>query len=224
MYITEQERERLLNMDRQGMIEYLCFTGDIAMLPLEQQGNYLFGKTKNNRAICLAWGDQNSGCVTLERVTSAYREIGAAALNVPFLFFGWTSSCTQSDGFTFAQIPWCFERQRNPVLRILQIMDLRGNLHVPALVNQKPPNVIPLVGVRQMNQALRASFHTQGGKVYCLREGEVVQVFHVKQPKNSPLQAAGSNGHWFTPDKEEVWIEPTPGDNREGIITPMRKA
>jgi hypothetical protein len=212
MSITDQERERLLNMDRQEMIEYLCHTGYITALPPEQQGVYLFGKTDNHRAICLAWGDQNSGCVTLERVTSAYCEIGAAALNVPFLFFGRTSLCAQSDVFTFAQIPRCFEIQSNPVLRILQGMNLQGNLHVPMVArNQKPQNAIPLIGVRQMNQALRAEFHNHAGKVYCLQNGIIVRVFHAKQPRNGQLQVAGSNGFWFTPDPEGVWVEPPPG-------------
>lgn len=131
MFLTEEQRAAMLAMHRQELIDFLCKTGYITALPEKQQGICLFGRTKNERAVCLAWGDNNDGCVTLDAYRDAYREIVGAGLKVPFLFFGRTSLCTQSDVFTFAQLPWCFEQRSNPVLRILQQMNMRANLHVP---------------------------------------------------------------------------------------------
>ena len=137
MFLTEEQRTALLVMDRQHMIEFLCATGYIIALAKDLQGVYLFGRTKNERAVCLAWGDNNDGCVTLDAMRYAYREIANAELRVPFLFFGRTSLCLQSDSFTFAQLPWCFERQSNPVLRILQQMNMQANLHLPTPVQEE---------------------------------------------------------------------------------------
>jgi len=131
MFITEEQRTALLAMQRQEMIAFLCKTGYITALSEESQGIYLFGKTKNERAVCLAWSNNDKRGITLEAMQIAYREIERAGLKVPFLFFGGRSLCHQSDLFTFAQVPWCFEQQSNPVLRILQQMNMRANLHLP---------------------------------------------------------------------------------------------
>jgi hypothetical protein len=131
---TEEQRIAMLAMNRKEMIEFLCQTGYITALAGGQQGIYLFGKTRNERAVCLAWGASTEGRITLDAMRNAYREIVAAGLKVPFLFFGRTSLCLQSDIFTFAQLPWCFEQQSNPVLRILQQMNMRADLHLPAPV------------------------------------------------------------------------------------------
>src|SRR6266699_3606393 len=131
VFLTEEQCAAMLAMNRQELIDFLCKTGYIAALPEKQQGIYLFGRTKNERAVCLAWGDNNDGCITLDAYRGAYREIVGTGLKVPFLFFGRTSLCTQSDIFTFAQLPWCFEHQSNPVLNMLRDMNLRANLHAP---------------------------------------------------------------------------------------------
>lgn len=132
-YITEEERVRLMSMSREEMIAFLCASGYIIELPKERQGHYLFGHTKNNRAICLIWREENNGGITHDILREAYGEIVQVGLNVPFLFFGFTSLLLQNDVFTFAQLPWCFERRSNPILRILQGMNMRANMRVPTL-------------------------------------------------------------------------------------------
>ncbi len=130
-YITEEERARLMGMSREEMIDFLCASGYITELPKERQGKYLFGHTKNNRAICLIWREHNNGGITHDILREAYGEIVRAGLKVPFLFFGFTSLMLQNDVFTFAQLPWCFEQRSNPILRILQGMNMRANMRVP---------------------------------------------------------------------------------------------
>jgi hypothetical protein len=132
-FITEEERARLMGMSRKALIDYICASGYITALPAEKQGVYLFGHTKDERAICLIGRETNHGCINRAILLEAYREIARAGLKVPFLFFGFTSVILRDDAFTFAQLPWCFERRSNPILRILQGMNMRANLRIPVL-------------------------------------------------------------------------------------------
>lgn len=132
MSLIEEQRTTMPAIERQELIEFLCKSGYITALSVGQQGIYLFGQTENQRAVCLAWGENEKGCITLDAVHCANREILAAGLKVPFLFFGRTRLCRQGDLFTFAQVPWCFEQQINVVLRILHQMNQREDLHVLA--------------------------------------------------------------------------------------------
>jgi hypothetical protein len=89
--------------------------------------------------------------------------------------------------------------------------------------DQNPPDAISLYTVRAINKALRANREGNGGKVFCLQEGNKVRIYHAKQPKNGALQVAKSDGLWFHPG--EVWVEPVstvmanqPEQERDGGI------
>src|SRR6202030_2166678 len=106
---AEQNMKRFAEMNRQGMIDYLCATGYFTELPKEQQGKYLFGRAKNGRAICLIRRDDNDARVTMEIMKLAYDEIAKVGLKIPYLFFGTTCLVVCEPIFTFAQIPWRFD-------------------------------------------------------------------------------------------------------------------
>lgn len=76
MSLASKELDALMRLTRQEMIQVLCNSDDLAALSQEQQGEYLFGKLSNNRAVCLLWNDNNAKCVTSHLLASAYREIG----------------------------------------------------------------------------------------------------------------------------------------------------
>jgi len=122
-------QEALMKMDRQGLIDFIANSGYIFTLPQNQQGVYLFGKTKNNRAVCLVSLETNDGCINRDVATGLVLEIRQSGLFVPFLCFGYSSLVSAPDLFTFAQIPWCFEGN-NPILRMLRGMNMRGHLRV----------------------------------------------------------------------------------------------
>lgn len=129
-------QDEMTNKNRQEVIGLLS-SRHIHLLEEGAQGVYLFGKTGNDRAICLIWNDNNNGCINREMLHQAYREIVSAHLKVPFLFFGRSSLIQNRDLFTFIQLPWFFERQSSTLLRTLQGMNLQGNLHVPVIKEDK---------------------------------------------------------------------------------------
>ena len=106
MALTNEERDALMQLTRQEMIQVLCNSSDALIpLPVEKRGQYLFGKLSGDRAVCLLWNNVGKECVTPHILASAHREIGQAGLQIPFVFFGPCSLVVQPDVFTFAQLP-----------------------------------------------------------------------------------------------------------------------
>lgn len=68
MFTPEQYHEIMVK-DRQGILDLIGRSPYITLLPPEKQGKYLIGTARNDRAICLAWGnDTQEGHVNLEVV------------------------------------------------------------------------------------------------------------------------------------------------------------
>lgn len=123
MYTPEQIHA-IMTRDRDGILSMIEDSGYITLLPPEKRGKYLVGTAANQRAICLAWGDEVESRVTIEMMEEAYDEIAEAGLGLPFLFFGRICLVVSPDLFEFLQIPWCFER--GEIWPTLRTLNLRG--------------------------------------------------------------------------------------------------
>ena len=111
---------------REEMIAYLLDSPYIFSLPITEQGTYLFGKTSNNRAVCLAWHGENNGQINRQVLLDAVLEVQRAGLFASFLFFGITK-VLRDEVFTFAQLPLSGDRD-TAIFYLLQAMRLHGVL------------------------------------------------------------------------------------------------
>ena len=123
MYTPEQFHE-IMAKDRQGILGMIEAAGYISLLPTENQGKYLIGTAANNRAICLAWGDEVEGRVTMKMLDQAYDEVINGGLTSPFLFYCRTCLVVAPHLFECMQIPYVFEM--NQILPTLRTLNLRG--------------------------------------------------------------------------------------------------
>jgi hypothetical protein len=127
---THQQYEHFLSLSRQEIIKHICDVSPIYPLRESEQGKYLFGKTRNDRAICLVW-DENNGEIDREQIEGALNEVEAAHLKAPAMIFGKCCSFSlRGDGnLLFMQLPWVFSEREGTVLRALQGMNMRANMH-----------------------------------------------------------------------------------------------
>jgi hypothetical protein len=84
---TSEQYHVIMAKDRAGILAMIEESPYVTLLPESLQGRYLIGTAKNERAICMAWGDEVEGRVTMEIMEQAYAEIAHASLAIPFLFF-----------------------------------------------------------------------------------------------------------------------------------------
>ena len=125
MPLSDTEFEEMPRKSRQEIKDYLYHTGHV--LPLEGH-QYLIGKTKGDRAVCLAWRDDASeGCLTDAIVHIAAQEIEQEGLLVPFLFLA-AKSLYDEDFCVLGQIPYCFTGRRG-LLGVLQGMNMKAQAH-----------------------------------------------------------------------------------------------
>ena len=117
----------IMTKKRQEIIEIIGLSPYIQIFPVEKQGKYLVGVAQHatsNRAVCLAWGNEVEGRITMDILEDACREIAEASLNAPFLFFCRTCFVVSPDLFACMQIPYVFDYQE--ILPTLRTMNLRG--------------------------------------------------------------------------------------------------
>lgn len=121
---TPEQYHAIMAKDRAGILAMIDESPYITLLPASKQGRYLIGTAKNDRAICLAWGDEVEGRVTLEIMEQAYDEIAHASLAFPFLFFCRICLVVSPDLFACMQIPYVFEN--GEIMPTLRTLNLRG--------------------------------------------------------------------------------------------------
>lgn len=114
----------IMEKDRPGMLALIDQSPSITLLPVEKQGAYLIGTAKNDRAICLAWGNEIEGRVTMDMLKEAYDEIADAGLTLPFLFLCRTCLVVSPHLFECVQLPYAFEN--NGIVSTLRTLNLRG--------------------------------------------------------------------------------------------------
>ncbi len=126
MFPSEQGQNIMTN-NRQEIIALIGQEPFIQILPAEQQGKYLIGiasHATSRRAVCLAWGNELEGRLTLEMLEEACHEIAQAQLNAPCLFFCRSCLVVSPDLFACMQIPDAFESRQ--ILSTLRTMNLQG--------------------------------------------------------------------------------------------------
>lgn len=135
MFTPEQYHE-IMEKDRQGILDLIGESPYITLLSPEKHGRYLIGTAKNDRAICLAWGGEIEGRVTMDTMEQAYEEIADAGLKLPFLFFCRICLVVSPDLFECMQIPYVFENRE--ILPTLRTLNLRGR---PRLANRNSSHI-----------------------------------------------------------------------------------
>jgi hypothetical protein len=125
--LTPEQYHEIMDKDRAGILTLIGESRYITLLPPEKQGRYLIGTAKNDRAVCLAWGNDTQGQVTMDMMEQAYTEIAHAGLAIPFLFFCKTCLVVAPHLFECMQIPYVFED--NTILPTLRTLNLRGRPH-----------------------------------------------------------------------------------------------
>lgn len=124
--LTPEQFHEIMAKDREGIIALIGESGYITPLPPEKRGKYVIGTAKNDRAVCLAWGDEIEGRVTMEKMEEAYCEIADMGLRFPFLFFCRTCFVVSDDLFVCMQVPTVFDFQDMGILPTLRTLNLKG--------------------------------------------------------------------------------------------------